>query len=126
MSRRNPLGAARGLGSAKSGTGHWWAQRATALVLIPLGLWFAVAALQITHADYVDVVTWLHEPQTAILLSLFLTALFYHAWLGVQVVIEDYVHTEWLKVMTLLVIKGACILLAVAGVFTALRIAFGA
>ncbi len=126
MSRRNPLGAARGLGSAKSGTGHWWAQRATALALIPLGLWFAVAALQITHADYVDVVTWLHEPQTAILLSLFLTALFYHAWLGVQVVIEDYVHTEWLKVMTLLVIKGACILLAVAGVFTALRIAFGA
>ena len=126
MSHRNPLGQARGLGSAKSGTGHWWAQRVTALALIPLGLWFAVAALQYARADYVDVITWLHQPQTAILMSLFLSALFYHAYLGVQVVIEDYVHAEWLKLTTLLVIKFASILLAVAGIFTALRIAFGA
>lgn len=126
MSYRHPLGQARGLGSAKSGTGHWWAQRVTALALIPLGLWFAVSALQYARADYVYVITWLHEPQTAILLSLFLAALFYHAWLGVQVVIEDYMHTEWLKLTTLLVVKFASILLAVAGIFTALRIAFGA
>ena len=126
MSHRNPLGQARGLGSAKSGTAHWWAQRVTALALIPLGLWFAVTALQITHADYADVVTWLHQPQTDILMSLFLAALFYHAWLGVQVIIEDYVHVKWLKFTTLLVIKFACILLAVAGIFTVLRIAFGA
>ena len=126
MSYRHPLGQARGLGSAKSGTGHWWAQRISALALIPLGLWFAVSALEFARADYGTVIVWLHEPQTAILLSLFLTALFYHAYLGVQVVIEDYVHTEWLKLATLLVIKFASILLAVAGIFTALRIAFGA
>ncbi len=123
MSLRNPLAIARGLGSAKSGTGHWWAQRVSALALIPLSLWFAVSVLGLVHADYVVVITWLHAPWTAVLLSLFL---FYHAYLGVQVVVEDYVHTEWLKIATLLLIKFACILCAAAGVFTALRIAFGA
>ncbi len=126
MSLRNPLATARGLGSAKSGTGHWWAQRVSALALIPLSLWFAVSALGLVHADYVVVITWLHAPWTAVLLSLFLFTVFYHAYLGVQVVVEDYVHTEWLKIATLLLIKFACILCAAAGVFTALRIAFGA
>jgi succinate dehydrogenase / fumarate reductase membrane anchor subunit len=126
MSFRNPLGQARGLGSAKSGAGHWWGQRVSAVALIPLSLWFAVSVLQLTHADYVVVVNWLHTPYVAVLLSLFLATVFYHAYLGVQVVVEDYVHTEWLKIASLLLIKFVCILLAAAGVFTALRIAFGA
>lgn len=126
MSLRNPLATARGLGSAKSGTGHWWAQRVSALALIPLSLWFAVSAVQLVHADYVLVIVWLHAPWTVVLLSLFLFTLFYHAYLGVQVVVEDYVHSEWLKITTLLLIKFICILFAAAGVFTALRIAFGA
>jgi len=126
MNLRNPLATARGLGSAKSGTGHWWAQRVTAVALIPLSLWFAVAMLHLVRADYVVVLDWLHAPWTAVLLSLFLFTLFYHAYLGLQVVIEDYVHTEWLKIGVLLLIKFACILLAAGGVFTALRIAFGA
>ena len=126
MSLRNPLGRARGLGSAKTGTHHWLGQRLSALALIPPGLWFAVCALQLTHADYITVIVWLHAPVTAVLLSLFLAALFYHAYLGVQVVLEDYVHTEWLKLASLLAIKAAAFLLAAAGIFTALRIAFGA
>ena len=126
MNLRNPLATARGLGSAKSGTGHWWAQRVSAVALIPLSLWFVVSVLGLVRADYVVVVTWLHMPSTAVLLSLFLATVFYHAYLGVQVVMEDYVDREWLKIATLLVIKFACILLAAAGVFTALRIAFGA
>ena len=126
MSLRNPLATARGLGSAKSGTGHWWAQRVSALALIPLSLWFAVSAVQLVRADYVLVIVWLHAPWTVVLLSLFLFTLFYHAYLGVQVVVEDYVHSEWLKIATLLLIKFICILFAAAGVFTALRIAFGA
>ncbi|MGE5624815.1 MAG: succinate dehydrogenase, hydrophobic membrane anchor protein [Bacillota bacterium] len=126
MSFRTPLGQARGLGSAKQGTAHWWAQRVTAVALIPLSLWFAVCAVQLTHADYVVAVNWLHTPTVAVLLSLFLGTLFYHAYLGVQVVVEDYVHTEWLKIATLLAIKFAAVLLAAAGIFTALRIAFGA
>ena len=126
MSFRTPLGVARGLGSAKSGTGHWWAQRVTALALIPLTLWFAGSVTGLVRADYVVVQVWMHTPYVAILLSLFLATLLYHAYLGVQVVVEDYVHTEWLKIASLLLIKFACILLGAAGVFSALRVAFGA
>ena len=126
MSFRNPLGQARGLGSAKSGTGHWWMQRVSAVALIPLSLWFAFSVLQLVHADYVTAIGWLHQPVPAVLLSLFLVTLLNHAYLGLQVVVEDYVHTEWSKITTLLLIKFACILLGAAGVFTALRAAFGA
>ena len=126
MSFRTPLGVARGLGSAKSGTGHWWAQRVTALALIPLTLWLAGSVTGLVRADYVVVQVWMHTPYVAILLSLFLATLLYHAYLGVQVVVEDYVHTEWLKIASLLLIKFACILLGAAGVFSALRVAFGA
>ncbi|HEY1773410.1 MAG TPA: succinate dehydrogenase, hydrophobic membrane anchor protein [Gammaproteobacteria bacterium] len=126
MSFRTPLGQVTGLGSARSGVSHWWGQRVSALALIPLSLWFAGSVLQLSRADYIAVIVWLHTPWVAVLLSLFLVTLLYHAYLGVQVVIEDYVHSEWLKVVSLLVIKFTCILLGAAGVFTALRIAFGA
>ena len=117
---------ARGLGSAKAGTSHWWAQRVTAVALIPLSLWFVVSVLGLVHADYVVVITWLHAPWTAVLLSLFLFALFYHAYLGVQVVVEDYVHERVAEDDHPGPHQFICILLAAAGVFTALRIAFGA
>ena len=126
MNLRNPLAIARGLGSAKSGTAHWWAQRVSALALIPLSLWFVTSVLRLTHAEYPIVLAWLHAPATTVLLSLFLLTVFYHAYLGVQVVVEDYVHSEWLKITTLLSVKFACILLAAVGIFTALHIAFGA
>ena len=126
MSFRTPIGTARGLGSAKSGSAHWWGQRVSALALIPLSLWFAGSVLQLSHADYTGVIIWLHTPWVAVLLSLFLVTLLYHAYLGVQVVIEDYVHTKPVEIASLLLVKFTCILLGAAGVFTALRIAFGA
>ena len=125
MSFRTPLGRARGLGSAKRGTGHWLAQRVTAVALIPLTLWFVASVLIHMHADYVTVLNWMHSPVVAVLLVLLVATLYYHAYLGLQTVIEDYVHDEWLKVSTLVLLKFICILLAVIGIFAVLRVAFG-
>jgi succinate dehydrogenase / fumarate reductase membrane anchor subunit len=125
MSLRTPLGRVRGLGSAKQGTDHWWMQRVTAVALVPLVLWFVIFLLGIVDADYDAFKTALALPYNAVLSILFLAVLFYHAVLGLQVVIEDYVHSEWLKITSLMLIKFAALLLAVSAVFSVLRIAFG-
>ena len=122
---RTPLGRAFGLGSAKEGVQHWWAQRVSAVALIVLGLWFAAALIAHAGADRAAVVAWLHEPLSAILAILMLAAVFYHAALGLQVVIEDYVHSEWLKLSTIVAMRLISLGLAVAGIFAVLRIAFG-
>ena len=125
MSFRTALGRARGLGSAKEGTGHWWGQRVSALALIPLSLWFAASLMHVVYGDYGAAAHWVHTPWVAVLLVLLLLTVFYHAYLGVQVVVEDYVHGEALKIATLLGVKFLCALLAAAGVFAVLRIALG-
>ena len=125
MRYRTPLGRARGLGSARRGTGHWLAQRISALALIPLALWFSVSMMFYMRADYVTLLNWLHSPVNAVLIVLMLAALFYHGYLGLQMVLEDYVHNEWLKAFALVAVKFGCIVLAVTGVFSVLRIAFG-
>jgi succinate dehydrogenase / fumarate reductase membrane anchor subunit len=121
---RSPLGRVMGLGSAKEGVAHWWAQRVTAVALIPLVLWFVIALIGLTGADRGAVVAWLHAPLPAIATVLMLIAMFYHMALGVQVVVEDYVHTEWLKISALLLNKFVAFALAAAGIFAVLRIAF--
>lgn len=121
---RSPLGRALGLGSAKEGVAHWWAQRVSAAALIPLSLWFVVSMVILTGADRRAVVTWLHAPFTAIATTLLLVAMFYHMSLGVQVVIEDYVHSEWSKITLLVLNKFIAFALAAAGIFAVLRIAF--
>lgn len=120
---RSPLGRALGLGSAKEGVAHWWAQRITALALIPLCLWFVAALVSLTGADRAAIVAWFHAPFPAIATMLLLVATFYHMALGVQVVIEDYVHTEWLKITALTLNKLVAFALGVAGVFAVLRLA---
>ncbi|MDE2196617.1 MAG: succinate dehydrogenase, hydrophobic membrane anchor protein [Gammaproteobacteria bacterium] len=125
MSFRNPLGRARGLGSANEGTGHWMAQRISAVALIPLTLWFTVSMLHMTRAGYPAVSHWLHTPWVAVLLVLLVGSTFYHACLGLQVVIEDYVHDTWLKMSMLMLIRFAGILCAATGIFVVLRAAFG-
>jgi succinate dehydrogenase / fumarate reductase, membrane anchor subunit len=122
---RSPLGRAIGLGSAKEGVEHWWAQRVSAVALIPLGLWLAASLVALAGADRAAVLAWLHAPVQAILAILLLIAVFYHAALGLQVVIEDYVHAEWLKVSSLVAMRLVAFGLAVAGIFAVLRIAFG-
>jgi succinate dehydrogenase / fumarate reductase, membrane anchor subunit len=122
---RSPLGRAIGLGSAKEGVEHWWAQRITAIALVPLCLWFASAVIGLVGADLETMQNWVARPLPAILLVLLLVALFYHASLGLQVVIEDYVHTELAKLGLLVVLRLLCFGFAVAGIFAVLGIALG-
>ena len=125
MSLRSPLGRARGLGSAKSGTQHWWAQRLTAVALVPLTIWFVIAIVGATGGDHASARAFIGNPVTAVLLILLIVATFHHAQLGLQVVIEDYVHTKSVEITLLLAVKGAAIVLATASVFAVLSIAFG-
>jgi succinate dehydrogenase / fumarate reductase membrane anchor subunit len=123
---RSPLSQARGLGSAKDGVHHWWMQRLTALALIPLSLWFVYSIARYHIADYPTMLAWLHNPYVAIALVLYFLALFYHSTLGVQVVIEDYVASEWLKISSIVLVKLAHFALGAASVFAVLKVAFGA
>jgi succinate dehydrogenase / fumarate reductase membrane anchor subunit len=125
MSTRTPLGRARGLGSAKSGTGHWWAQRVTALALIPLVIWFVISMIVITGANHETALSFISSPINAVLLTLLIIATFYHGQLGLQVVIEDYIHTKWLEVTLILSVKGGAIFLGVASVYAVIAIALG-
>ena len=122
---RSPVGRAMGLGSAKAGVEHWWLQRLTAVALVPLTLWFVIAIIRLAGADIETVRDWIGSPLPAILLVLFLLATFWHASLGLQVVIEDYVHTELAKLGLLVVVRLACFALAVAGIFAVLCMAVG-
>jgi succinate dehydrogenase / fumarate reductase membrane anchor subunit len=121
--RRDPLKVARGLGSSQSGVGHWWAQRMTAAALVLLGVWFVVTVLCLLHADYATARAAVAKPWNALLLIAFVLSMFWHAVLGLQVVIEDYVHTRWKEVLLLVVIKFLAVLGALASVLAVLRIA---
>jgi len=123
--RRSPFDQTQGLGSAREGAGHWWVQRVTAVALIPLTLWFAGALMAHVRSDYGALIQWLRAPVTTVLMVLLLVALFYHMALGLQVVVEDYVHTDRIKMPTVVVIHLGCFALAVAGIVATLRIAFG-
>jgi succinate dehydrogenase / fumarate reductase, membrane anchor subunit len=122
---QTPLKRVSGLGSAKSGTHHFIIQRVTAVALIPLVLWAIWLALTLLHADYSQARALLHQPANALLLIAFVIASFWHAQLGVQVVIEDYVHTRWLEVVSQLAVRFVCVLGALASVLAIVRIALG-
>ncbi len=96
---KSPLARAQGLGSANKGTGHWWMQRVTAVALIPLSFW-ALNLLSLSfNADYQETIAWLDSPFNIACIIAWIVAVFYHAALGLQVVIEDYVSTEWMKIV---------------------------
>ncbi len=120
---RSPLGRAIGLGSAKEGVEHWWLQRLTALALIPLALWFLVVAIGLVGADIGTVRQAIGRPVPATAVILLLIAVFYHVALGLQVVIEDYVHAELAKFALLALNRLICFALAVAGIVAVLKMA---
>jgi len=123
-SLRSPLGRARGLGSAKEGVNHWWAQRMTALALIPLGLWLVASLVCLAGADYAAVTAWLAAPTSVGAISLTILAVVYHAILGMQVVIEDYIHTPATKLVLMVGLQLGGFAIATAAIVSLLVIAF--
>ncbi len=121
---RSPLARAGGLGSTKEGVEHWWRERVTAVALVPLTLWFATSIIAHSGSDYAVFVTWLKTPSAALMMVLLLIVLFYHTALGLQVIIEDYVHSA-AKIPALVLIRLGCFALAAAGILAVLRIVFG-
>jgi len=124
-SLRSDLGRVRGLGSAKEGVQHWWAQRMTALALIPLSLWFVASIVFMIDVDHATAMWWLGSPVTLGLMSIFLVALIYHAVLGLQVVIEDYVHHEGWKLGLVVLMNLLVVAFAVAGLASIFFLAMG-
>ena len=122
MKFRTPISKARGLGSAKEGSHHWWMQRVTAVALIPLTLWFGISVVMVPGAQYQDIVAWIASPWNSVLLVATIIAVFYHAILGIQVVIEDYVLAPWAKVSAILATKLILMLFALAALFATFRI----
>jgi succinate dehydrogenase / fumarate reductase, membrane anchor subunit len=123
-SLRSPLGRVIGLGSAKEGVHHWWVQRLTSVALVPLGVWFTVSLLSLPAFDHTTVVAWMAQSWTALLLILFVLIGTWHSQLGVRVVVEDYVHGGS-KPVVLVIVTFAHTLIAAAGVFAVLKVAFG-
>ncbi|MBV60561.1 succinate dehydrogenase, hydrophobic membrane anchor protein [Abyssibacter profundi] len=125
MSLQSPIGRARGLGSAKQGLHHWWMQRITAVLLVPLTLWFVFSVASLIGGGYEATVAWVSAPWVAVALVIYFATLFYHAQLGVQVVIEDYIHGPTTKLVSMYLMKLAHLVLAVAAIFAVVRIALG-
>lgn len=125
MEMRSSLGRARGLGAAREGVGHWWSQRVTAVALVPLSIWFVFAAVSLMGADLAMFQDWIGSFGNALMMVLLVLVLFYHAHLGMQVVIEDYVSGEMAKVTVLLVVKFALFVMAVSCVLAIFLVSLG-
>jgi succinate dehydrogenase / fumarate reductase membrane anchor subunit len=122
---RSPLGRVLGSGSAKEGTGHWWAQRVTAIALLLLGGWFLLALPPSIALDGDSMRQWIGMPWNSVMLLLLGVTLSYHSSLGLQVVIEDYVHGSLAKVVSLILNKFFHAAVAIAAVIAVLKIALG-
>jgi succinate dehydrogenase / fumarate reductase membrane anchor subunit len=122
---RTPLARARGLGSAKAGVHHWWAQRLTAIALIPLVVWFAVSLVMMSGAEYEVVRAWIGSPIVMVLLILTIAVGLHHAQLGIQVVIEDYVHSDGWKLALIVAVRFLAVFFGLAAIVAILSIGFG-
>ncbi len=122
MNFRTPLAKVKGLGSAKAGSSHFWMQRISAITLIPLSLWMVFFTKQLLNAPHQDIILWLAGPLDATLALAWVIAAFYHAALGLQVIIEDYVHTEWIKISSIWLMKLTLLFFALAAIVAIFKI----
>lgn len=124
MREGSAIGRVRGLGSAKSGAHHWWLERLTSVSTLILTVWLLVALLRLPNLGYDTIVAWLQSPLAAVPMLLFIASAFWHAKLGLQVVIEDYVHEEGWKFFSITLVNFFIIALAATAFFSVLKIAF--
>ncbi|HEY0111790.1 MAG TPA: succinate dehydrogenase, hydrophobic membrane anchor protein [Allosphingosinicella sp.] len=122
---QTPIARVRGLGSARSGAHHWWLERLTSVATLILFLWLAVSLLRLPALDHGSVTEWLGQPLAAVPMLLLIAATFWHLKLGLQVVIEDYVHEEGTKLFTVMVLNFFVLAGAALAIFAVLKIAFG-
>jgi succinate dehydrogenase / fumarate reductase, membrane anchor subunit len=125
MSLRSSLGKVEGLGAAKEGAHHWWAQRMSSVALVLLALWFVASLVHLSSFDYAVVHAWLGKSINAVLMLLLATVAIYHSQLGVQVVVEDYVNHHGAKLTVLMLVNFVHLLLGALAIFAILRVAFG-
>ncbi len=122
---RTPLSRVRGLGAARSGTTHFWHERLTSVAALPLTIGFIVVVLSLLGRNHAAAIQILGSPLVAILLLLFIITSVYHMWLGMQVIIEDYVHHELRKLVLLMANTFFCVATGIASVYALLKIGFG-
>ena len=126
MSLVTPLNRVLGLGTAGGAGEHWWSQRLTAVALVPLGLWFAISLALLPDFAFATVIRWMQRPVTSIMLILTVLTIGYHSYLGMQVIIEDYVqHGKAFKVLAIMGSSFGHAALAIAALFAILKVAFG-
>ncbi|MBS3952056.1 MAG: succinate dehydrogenase, hydrophobic membrane anchor protein [Methylicorpusculum sp.] len=122
MDFRTPLSKVKGLGSAKSGTSHWWLQRVTAVALVPLSYWLVILLDMTLNAPYQETVAWMNEPFHSVCIIAWVLAVFYHSALGLQVVIEDYVSQEGIKIVAVWSVNLVFLLFALAALIAVFKI----
>ena len=122
MQYRSDTKKVKGLGSIKHGFGHWWAQRLTAVLMVPLGFWFVYSMVSMENLHPDTLILWLHNPAPAILMTLFVTTVVFHGALGLQVIIEDYVGNKKMSLILLVLLKFAMFAMIVASVFSLFKL----
>ena len=119
---RSPLGSARGLGASGRGSHHWAMERMAAIALTPLTIWFILSVIHLAGASREMVIHWLSSPLTMVLMLILIVSTFHHLQLGIQSVLSDYVHSEWLRIPTILAVKAASLMLALTCIISVLKI----
>ena len=125
MSLQSPLGRVLGKGSAKSGFHHWWVERVSGAALVPLGLWFAFAVAALPNYEHATVSQFIRQPCHAVLLVLLAATASYHSRMGLQVVVDDYVHSKGAKLVVTLLLNFIHAVLGVAMVLAVVRLSLG-